>query len=116
MALLATAYERPDEPCILEKICRAAALWNDGETALAHIHLAYAGLPPCDGERALRLFVADELLEIGVTPAGPVEAQGFDPAPLDLLKANFNPAQLRWPAGDGRDSGRWSGGRLISSR
>jgi hypothetical protein len=26
------------------------------------------------------------------------------------LKAGFNPNQPRWPAGSGRDSGRWSGG------
>ncbi|MGH6813655.1 MAG: hypothetical protein ACREDM_15380 [Methylocella sp.] len=44
-----------------------------------------------------------------------MQAQGFDPAPLDLSKANFNPAQPRWPAGDGRDSGRWSGGANIDT-
>jgi len=27
-----------------------------------------------------------------------MKAQGFDSAPLALLKANFNPAQPRWPA------------------
>ncbi|MGH6852870.1 MAG: hypothetical protein ACREDJ_06700, partial [Methylocella sp.] len=26
------------------------------------------------------------------------------------MKANFNPAQPRWPAGSGRESGEWSGG------
>jgi len=36
-----------------------------------------------------------------------MKAQGFDPVPSDMLK--FNPAQPRWPAGNGRDSGRWSG-------
>jgi hypothetical protein len=55
----------------------------------------------------LRLFVADELIEAGVTPRTLMKAQGFDPAPLDLLKANFNPDQPRIPAGSGRDSGRW---------
>ncbi len=44
-----------------------------------------------------------------------MKAQGFDPAPLDLLKANFNPAQPRWAAGSGRDSGRWSGGASIDT-
>jgi hypothetical protein len=43
--------------------------WTEGEKALAHIHLAHAGLPPCGPDQALRLFVADELLEAGVTPA-----------------------------------------------
>jgi hypothetical protein len=58
----------------------------------------------------LRLFVADVLLAAGVTPRTLMKAQGLDPAPLALLKANFNPAQPRWAAGSGRDSGRWSGG------
>ncbi|MFZ3326486.1 MAG: hypothetical protein WA231_11575 [Methylocella sp.] len=61
----------------------------------------------------MRLFVADELIKIGVISAGLMEAQGFDSAPLDLLKANFNPALPRWPAGNGRDSGRWSGGAGV---
>ena len=44
-----------------------------------------------------------------------MKAQGFDPAPLDLLKANFNPAQPRWAAGSGRDSGEWSGGANVDT-
>ena len=58
----------------------------------------------------MRLFVADVLLAAGVTPRTLMKAQGLDPTPLALLKANFNPAQPRWAAGSGRDSGRWSGG------
>jgi hypothetical protein len=58
--------------------------------------------------RALRLLVADELIEARVTPAALMKAQGFDPAPLDLLR--FNPAQLRVPAGNGRRSGEWTNG------
>jgi hypothetical protein len=49
----------------------------------------------------LRLFVADELVEAGATTETLMKAQGFDPAPLALLKANFNPARPRWPAGAG---------------
>jgi hypothetical protein len=115
LALLATAYERPVKDYVLAKMCRAAELWNEGEKALAHIHLAYARLPDCGEEQALRLFVADELIEAGVTPQTLMEAQGFDPAPLALLKANFNPAQPRWPAGSGRDSGEWSGGASVDT-
>jgi hypothetical protein len=63
MALLATSYERPVEPFVVAKIARACELWNQGENALAQIHLARADLPPCDEERALRLFAANELLE-----------------------------------------------------
>lgn len=77
-----------------------------GRKGLAHIHLAHANLPPCDEERALRLFVADEFVEAGVTPAFLMQAQGFDPAPLALLK--YNPDQPRVPPGSGRASGQWT--------
>jgi hypothetical protein len=30
---------------VLDKICLADQLWNEGEKALAHIHLALARLP-----------------------------------------------------------------------
>jgi hypothetical protein len=102
-SLLATAFEQPFEPFVLAKIGRACELWNEGEKALAHIHLAHAGLPPCDEARALRLFVADELLESGATPAALMKAQGFEAAPLPLVKF---PGQPRVPAGNGRESGR----------
>ena len=109
MAILATAYGRPLQAHVLDKMRRAAELWNGGDKALAHIHLAFAGLPPCDDmDLALRLFVADELIEAGASPATLMMAQGFDPAPLDMLK--FHPAQPRWPAGNGDESGEWSGG------
>jgi len=106
MALLATAYERPIGPRVLSRIERACELWNEGEKALAHIHLAHAALPPCSEERALRLFAADELLQSGVAPQTLLEAQGFDPAPLTFLK--YSPDQPRVPAGNGRESGRWT--------
>ena len=97
----------------LAKLRRAAELWNDGEKALAHIHLSYARLPPCEEVQALRLLVADELIEAGVTPETLMKAQGFDPAPLALLK--FNLDQPRVPAGSGRESGEWSGGANIDT-
>jgi hypothetical protein len=50
LALLATAYERPVDVRLLVKLRRAADLWNESEKALAHIHLAYARLPPCEEE------------------------------------------------------------------
>jgi hypothetical protein len=84
---------------ILAKIARACELWDDGENALAYIHLAHVGLPLCDEEQALRLFIANGLLESGVTPAALMRAQGFDAAPLPLSKY---PGQPRMPAGNGR--------------
>ncbi|MFZ0507253.1 MAG: hypothetical protein WBD78_01290 [Methylocella sp.] len=65
VALLATAYDRPEDARLLAKLRRAAELWNDGEKALASIHLAHASLPLCEEVQALRLFVADELIDAG---------------------------------------------------
>jgi hypothetical protein len=92
LALLATAYDRPVEACVLAKLRRARELWIEGDKALAHIHLAHAGVPPCGPDQALRLFVAVELIKAGVTPETLMKAQAFDPTSLDLLQANFNPA------------------------
>jgi hypothetical protein len=109
LALLATAYDRPVDVRLLAKLRRVAELWTEGDKALAHIHLAYARLAPSEKEQALRRFVADELIEAGVTPETLMKAQGFDPATLALLKVNFNQAQPSWPAASGRDSGEWKG-------
>ena len=105
MALLATAFERPAGPRVVAKIERACELWNEGEKALAHIHLAYAYLPPCGEDEALRLFIAEERLENDIPPVTLLKAQGFDPATLDLFKY---PGQPRVPAGSGRESGEWT--------
>lgn len=102
LALLAIAYEGRIEAYGLAKLQRAAALWNEGEKALAHIHLAHIGLPPCDETMVLRLFIADALLAAGASPQSLIEAQ-------DSL-AKFNVDQLRVPQGNGRESGRWTRG------
>jgi hypothetical protein len=52
----------------------------EADKALARIHLAHAGVPLCGPDQALRLFVANELIEAGVAPETQMEAQGFDPA------------------------------------
>jgi hypothetical protein len=109
---IVTAFEQQVDTHVLAKIGRPCELWDEGEKALAHIHLAHAGLPPCEEERALRLFVVDELLEAGVTPVELMKAQGFDPAPLALLK--FNPDQPRVPRGNGRESGRWTSESAVT--
>ncbi len=106
LALLATAYARPVEACVAAKLRRACERWTEGEKALAHIHFAHAGVPPCGPDQALRLFVADELIEAGVTPETLLKAQGFDPASLALSK--YSADQPRVPAGSGRESGRWT--------
>ncbi len=76
-ALLATGLGRPPEPHVLAKMRRAAELWNAGEKALAHIHLAFARLPPCESdEQSLLLFLAEECLDRGVPPAEVMKARG----------------------------------------
>ncbi|MGH6852366.1 MAG: hypothetical protein ACREDJ_04030, partial [Methylocella sp.] len=108
MALLATAYGKPVAPHVLARLRRAAELWNDGEKALAHIHLAHADRPPCGEDETLRLLLAEECLSAGITPAELMKAQGFVPALLALLK--YNPSQPRVSAGSGRESGEWTSG------
>jgi hypothetical protein len=85
---------------------RAAEQWSRGDKCLAHIHLAFAGLPQIDEDGAARLALGDEALGIGVTPSALLKALGLDSAPLDALK--FDPSQPRVPGGSGRDSGRWT--------
>ena len=103
LALLASAYAQPVAPYVVAKIARAADLWNEGEKALAQIHLGYAGLPPCDDDAALGLFLADECLAAGMTPAKLMKALGLDPG-----HEKYSPDQPRVPAGSGRESGRWT--------
>jgi len=100
--------EQPIEPYLLAKIHHACALWNEGEKALAHIHLAHTGLPLCDDGRALRLFIAGELLDNDVLADFLLKAQAFVPATPDLCKY---PGQPRIPAGNGRESGEYTYGR-----
>lgn len=54
-ALLAASLGRPPEAYGLEKMRRAAELWNAGEKALAHIHLAFARLPRAKA-KSMRCF------------------------------------------------------------
>jgi hypothetical protein len=96
-------------PVFFAKIGRACELWNEGEKTLAHIHLAHAGLPPCDDEHALRLFFADELLDNDAPPDLLLNALGLDPSTLAVHKY---PGQPRILAGHGRESGRYTYGRV----
>jgi hypothetical protein len=108
MAMLSTAYGRPVAAHTMAKMRRAAELWNEGEKALAHIHLAHANLAPCGEDETLRLFLAEECFSEGITPAELMKAQGSIPALLALLKYNLD--QPRVPAGSGRASGQWTSG------
>jgi hypothetical protein len=87
---------------------RLGALANIGTRVNGHSPIFTWRMPSCRpaAKHTLRLFVAEELFAVGVTPCILMEAQGFDPATLDLLK--FNPDQARVAAGNGRESGQWT--------
>jgi hypothetical protein len=104
MALHATGYERPIGVPSVAKLWRACTLWSEGEKALAHIHLAFAALPPCGPDEGLRIFAADRLIEKGVAPIDLLKAQGF--APPAVLK--YSPDQPR------DEGGRWTTGGGVS--
>jgi hypothetical protein len=108
LSLLAAAYREPLCGGILEKIRRAGEFWRAGDKALAHIHLAFLGLPKIDEAGAYRLFLAGTALEKGVSPSELMKALGLPGAPWDIEK--YSPDQPRVPAGSGRESGQWTTG------
>jgi hypothetical protein len=112
VALLSAAYRRPIEPAMLTHIRRALVKQNEGEAALALIHLALTGLPRLANpeEDARRLFMADGLIKAGVARRVILQALELDPARLDDLERRYNPDQPRVPAGNGRQSGQWTDG------
>ena len=111
LALLATAYERPvDAAAFLPSCAGPAELWNEGEKALAHIHLAHAGVPPCGEVQALRLFVADELLAAGVDAADADEGARFRSRAARLIESQFQSGA----AAMGR--GQWARQRTVVGR
>jgi len=54
---------------VLDKICRADQLWNEGEKALAHIHLALAQLPTVILLIAHARKIVFHVLEFAVAPS-----------------------------------------------
>ena len=112
LALLSIAYGTGVSPGVLGNIRRAASDWSQETPCLAHIHLARSRLPalPAGEAAPFRLFAAARLLDDGMNPRELLKQCGIDTANLDLLKAGYNPAELRLPAGNGRESGEWTTG------
>ncbi len=109
LALLSLAYQKPVSGAVLKCIKRASMQWAKGEQALAHLELAYAGLPKFQSaDEAYQLFCAAHLIEDGVSPHWLMRSVGLDTSELDLLKYAYDPGQLRVPAGNGNESGRWT--------
>jgi len=109
VALLAIAYGAAVSPSVLGDIRRASDYWSRGQTSLALIQLAYAGLPtlPDSKEASFRLFLADRVLAGGLTPQDLLKACGIDSAPLGFLEAGYNPNQARVPKGN-PEGGQWT--------
>ncbi|MGA8170104.1 MAG: RNase A-like domain-containing protein, partial [Methylocystis sp.] len=108
-ALLAAAHGRPMSADLSRHVGEAFAHWRRGDRALANIRLAFAGIPQLDDyASAYRLFLAEELLDAGMSPAALMKGLGFEPTARGLAK--YSPNQPRVPAGSGRESGRWGSG------
>jgi len=106
LALLAAAHGRLAPPDALRHVKSASEYWLRGEKALANIRLAFAAIPRLDEPSgAYRLFLAEELLDGGMSPSALMKGLGLDQQRRDLVK--FDPNQPRVPAGNGRNSGRW---------
>jgi hypothetical protein len=110
VTLLSLAYGRIIDPSVMVHIERASLACSQGDTCLALIYLAYTGLPALPDEKlgSYRLFLADAILSTGVSPRDLLIGCGLDPAPLNVLRAGYNPNQLRVPAGQ-PDGGQWTG-------
>ncbi len=111
-ALLSAAYRNAYRKAVgggvLQNIRRATQYWGEGETHLASIELALAGLPPLDDaeQASLHLFLADKLLADGLSSRELMRLSGIDRALLDVIKGDYNPDQPRVPAGN-PDGGQW---------
>jgi hypothetical protein len=118
-ALLAAAHLRRPAAGALAHLRKAAERWNEGEGALASMHLALSRLdrlqqPEAD---AHRLFLADGLLKNGVPADAIVDAIEAGAPDFEGLR-KYNPDQPRVPAGSGRPSGEWTtggGGSPVNS-
>ena len=77
--LLSAVYGRAVSPLVVKRARRAADHWRRGDKALAHIELAFARLPRLETEGdAFRLFLAEALLDGGMSPRDLARALGFE--------------------------------------
>ena len=89
-------------------VAAAAGYRERGDKALADLRLVFAGLPRLrDAGDAARLKAAEYLLDHGMTPSELLHELEIDAAGLGLQK-EYDPDQPRVPAGQGKDSGRWT--------
>jgi hypothetical protein len=110
LALLTAAYGRPIDPAVIDHVRRASLAYSGGETCLALIHLAYAGLPKLHDEKtsSYRLFLAERLLDAGLNPHDLFKICGRYSGAQTVLKAGYDDNEPRIPSGNGRNSGEWT--------
>jgi hypothetical protein len=107
LTLLGVSYWDQVPPGIVKNIEKASEQWRRGEKVLAHIHLAFTGLPRLESANdAYRLYLAGALLDDGLPPREMLAELGLHRAMRQLDK--FDPDQPRVPAGSGRESGQWT--------
>jgi hypothetical protein len=116
-ALLTAAHLSQPTADALVHLRKAVNRWNDGDAAMAAMHLALSRLdrlarPESD---AYRIFLADGLLKEGVEAETIIAAIESGDTVLGRIR-KYDPNQPRVPAGSGRASGEWtSGGSDASS-
>lgn len=95
---------------MLGNIDRAARAWKQGEDCLAYMHLAHARLGelPSPHDAVQRLLIVDAFLKAGGSPRTVFAGLKLDAAYIDALEKEYNEAELRVPAGDGKPSGEWT--------
>jgi len=107
LALLAVAHGHSVPLSLLSTIRKASNHARAGDECMAAMLIALAPVPrlrdPADAAR--RLFIADGLMEDGISPRDIWSALDLDPA---LLEKRYNPAEPRVPEGSGRSSGEWT--------
>lgn len=110
LTLLAAAYGSDRAIKAIGHVRRATECWSDGEVARAELHLSLTGLPKLGkaDHGAKRLFLAEALLESGVSPADIVKALNAEPLSNDQARKFYNPDEDRNPKGDGTQSGEWT--------
>jgi hypothetical protein len=114
LSLLGVSYCDRVPPGIVKNIEKASDQWHRGEKALAHIHLAFTGLPRLESANdAYRLYLAGALLDDGLPPREMLAELGLDRTMRQLDK--FDPDQPRVPAGSGRESGQWTKDGSLAS-
>ncbi len=113
LTLLSIAVGRAVSPMVLGKLRRASKLGQSGDKSLAAIHLAQSDLSKLDKEGAYRLSLAAQLMDAGVAPGELARELGLPPAQPWISKYDEN--QPRVPAGNGRESGRWTNEDALAS-